>query len=76
MDGSGMVRAFLLRVGQDFTMGGHTNTISEQQLVLEGAMEAYCIGGNPLPKSPLLRLVDQIISELEAYKKESLKRMS
>ena len=34
-DESGMVRAFLLRVEQGFTMGGHTNTTSEQQLVLE-----------------------------------------
>ena len=27
-DENGMVRAFLLRVGQDFTVGGHTNTTS------------------------------------------------
>ena len=39
-DESGMVRAFLLRAGQDFPMGGHTNTISEQQLVLEGEIQS------------------------------------
>jgi hypothetical protein len=38
-DEQGMVRAFLLRAGEDFTMGGHTNTISEQQLVLEGEIQ-------------------------------------
>ena len=38
-DESGMVRAFLLRVGQAFIMGGHTNTTSEQQLVLEGEIQ-------------------------------------
>jgi hypothetical protein len=40
------------------------------------AMQAYCIAGDLLPKSPLLGLADQIISELEAYKMESLKRFS
>ena len=39
-------------------------------------IQAYCIAGDLLPKSPLLRLADEIISELEVYKKESLKRMS
>jgi hypothetical protein len=40
------------------------------------ATHAYCIAGDLLPTSPLLRLADQIISELEVHKKESLKRMS
>jgi hypothetical protein len=40
------------------------------------AIQAYCIAGDLLPKSPLLGLADQIISELEAYKKESVKRLS
>jgi len=35
-----MVRAFLLRAGQGFTVGGHTNTTSEQQLLLEGAIHS------------------------------------
>ena len=40
------------------------------------ATQAYCIAGDLLPKSSLLGLADQIISELEAYKMESLKRLS
>jgi len=39
-DEQGMVRAFLLRAGRDFTMGGHTNTTSEQQFVLEGEVQS------------------------------------
>jgi len=39
-DENGMVQAFLLRVGQDFTVAGHTNTTSEQQLVLEGKIRS------------------------------------
>ena len=39
-DQSGMVGAFLLRAGRDFTVGGHTNTTSEQQLVLEGEIHS------------------------------------
>jgi hypothetical protein len=39
-DESGMVRAFLLRAGRNFTMGGHTNTTSEQRLVLEGEIHS------------------------------------
>ena len=30
------------------------------------AMQAYCIAGELLPKSPLLALADQIISEMES----------
>jgi hypothetical protein len=40
------------------------------------ALQAYCIAGDLLPKSPLLRLADQIISELESCKTESSKKMS
>ena len=40
------------------------------------AIEAYCIAGDLLPKSPLLGLADQIISELESCKRESLKNLS
>jgi len=40
------------------------------------AIQAYCIAGDLLPKSRLLALADQLISELKAYKKESLKRLS
>jgi len=39
------------------------------------AIQAYCIAGDLLPKSPLLTLTDQIISELESCKQESLKRI-
>jgi hypothetical protein len=39
-------------------------------------IQAYCIAGDLLPKSPLLGLADQMISELQAYKKESVKRLS
>ena len=39
------------------------------------AIQAYCIAGDLLPKSPLLTLTDQIISELESCKRESLKRI-
>ena len=38
-DEQGMVRAFLLRAGRNFTMGGHTNATFEQQLVLEGEIQ-------------------------------------
>jgi hypothetical protein len=40
------------------------------------AIRAYCIAGDLLPKSPLLGLTNQIISELQAYKKKSVKRLS
>ena len=40
------------------------------------ALQTYCVAGELLPKSPLLGLADQIISELESCKRESLKRMS
>jgi hypothetical protein len=40
------------------------------------AIQAYCIAGDLLPKSSLLGLADQIISELEAYKRQSVKRLS
>jgi anti-sigma factor ChrR (cupin superfamily) len=39
-DENGMVRTFLLRAGRDFTVGSHTNTTSEQQLVLEGEIQS------------------------------------
>ena len=39
-DENGMVRSFLLRSGPDFTVGGHVNTTSEQQLVLEGEIQS------------------------------------
>jgi len=38
-DERGNARAFLLRAGRNFTMGGHTNTTPEQQLVLEGEIQ-------------------------------------
>ena len=40
------------------------------------AIQAYCIAGDLLPKSTLLGLADQIISELESCKRESLKKLS
>ncbi len=40
------------------------------------AIQAYCIAGDLLPKSSLLGLTDQIISELESCKTESLKRVN
>jgi len=40
------------------------------------AIQAYCIAGDVLPKSPLLALADQIISELGSCKKESLRKLS
>jgi len=40
------------------------------------AIQAYCIAGDLLPKSRVLALADQLISELKASKKESLKRLS
>jgi hypothetical protein len=40
------------------------------------AIQAYCIAGDLLPKSSLLGLTDQVISELESCKRESLKRVS
>jgi hypothetical protein len=39
------------------------------------AIQAYCIAGDLLPKSSLLGLTDQIISELESCKRESRKRV-
>ncbi len=40
------------------------------------AIQAYCIAGDLLQSSPLLRLADQIISELEFCKRETLKNLS
>jgi hypothetical protein len=40
------------------------------------AIQAYCIAGDLLPKSPLLGLADQIISELESCKGKSLTNLS
>ena len=40
------------------------------------AIQAYCIAGDLLPKSTLLSLTDQIISELESCKGESLKKVN
>lgn len=40
------------------------------------AIQAYCIAGDLLPKSSLLGLTDQIISELESCKRESRKRVN
>jgi hypothetical protein len=40
------------------------------------AIQAYCIAGDLLPKSPLLGLADQIISELESCKKDSMRKLS
>ncbi|MFX0197793.1 MAG: hypothetical protein ACFFCW_16860 [Candidatus Hodarchaeota archaeon] len=41
------------------------------------AIQAYCIAGEHiLPKSTLLGLADQIISELKSCKNESLKKLS
>ncbi len=41
------------------------------------AIQAYCIAGEDvLPKFALLGLADQIISELESCKNESLKKLS
>jgi hypothetical protein len=40
------------------------------------AIQAYCIAGDILPKSTLLGLANQIISELESCKRESLQKLS
>ena len=40
------------------------------------AIQAYCIAGDLLPKTTLLGLADQIISELEPCKRESVKKLS
>ena len=40
------------------------------------AIQAYCIAGDLLPKSSLLGLTDQVISELESCKKESLNKVN
>ena len=40
------------------------------------AIQTYCIAGDLLPKSTLLGLADEIISELEFCKRESLKKLS
>lgn len=40
------------------------------------AIQAYCIAGDLLPKSSLLDLADQVISELESCKVESRKRVN
>ena len=40
------------------------------------AIQAYCIAGDLLPKSLLLGLADQIVSELESCKRRSLKKPS
>jgi hypothetical protein len=40
------------------------------------AMQAYCIAGELLPRSPLLALADQDILELESCKRESLKKLT
>ena len=39
-------------------------------------IQAYCIAGDLLPKSPLLGLTDQIISELESCKRDSFRRIN
>jgi len=40
------------------------------------AVQAYCIAGDILPKSTVLGLADQIISELESCKREFLQKLS
>jgi hypothetical protein len=39
-DESGRIRTMLMKLGSKFTMGGHTNTIGEEQLVLEGEIQS------------------------------------
>ena len=39
-------------------------------------IQAHCIAGDLLPKSPLLGLADHIISELESCKRESLQKVN
>ena len=39
-DESGSVRTMLMKLGPNFSMGGHTNIIAEQQLVLEGEFQS------------------------------------
>lgn len=39
-DENGMLRALFLRSGADFAVGGHMNTTSEQQLVLEEEIQS------------------------------------
>lgn len=39
-DESGRIRAMLMKLGPNFSIGGHTNTIDEQQLVLEGEFQS------------------------------------
>lgn len=40
------------------------------------AIQAYCIAGDILPKSSLLGLTDQVISELKSCKKDSLDKIN
>lgn len=39
-DQDGRIRTMLMKLGNDFSMGGHTNTTDEQQLVLEGEIQS------------------------------------
>ena len=39
-DESGRIRTMLIRVGNNFSTGGHTNTIGEEQLVLKGEIQS------------------------------------
>jgi hypothetical protein len=38
-DESGTIRTMLIQVGRNFRTGGHTNTIGEEQFVLEGEIQ-------------------------------------
>lgn len=39
-DENGRIRTMLMKLGSNFSMGGHTNTIGEEQLVLEGEIQS------------------------------------
>jgi anti-sigma factor ChrR (cupin superfamily) len=39
-DESGRIRTMLMKLGTNFSVGGHTNTIGEEQLILEGEIQS------------------------------------
>ena len=39
-DESGTIRSMLVKVGSHFSVGGHTNTTDEEQLVLKGEIQS------------------------------------
>ena len=39
-DENGRIRTMLMKLGSNFSMGGHTNIIGEEQLILEGEIQS------------------------------------